>query len=235
MLREEKELYIYKSEKISFVITKKGIDAKNSDEIKAVISKYGFSWENLTSVNQVHSDNILSLHKDHKCVQNLDEGHDAIITNKKNVPIMVYTADCLPIIIYDEVSETIALAHAGWKGTFLKIVDKVINVMLADYGCRVENIQVFMGPCISVDEYEVSKELIDKFATLNINDYYKKIGDSYKLNINKINTEVLLEKGVKEENIKFSNFCTVKDNEKFYSHRKDKATPKRIANIIELI
>lgn len=234
MLVEEKDLYIYKNDKIKFAITKRGIDAKDSEELKSAISDYGFEYKNLISVNQIHSDNILSLHKDYEYIKDFEEGHDAIITNRKKQPIMVYTADCLPIIIYDEVAEVVALAHAGWKGTYLKIADKVIDKMQKDYGCQIDSIQIFMGPCISVDEYEVSKELIDKFANLNVEDYYKKVGESYKLNINKINTEILLKKGIREENIRFSNFCTVKDNNKFFSYRKDKATPRRIASIIEL-
>ena len=63
---------------------------------------------------------------------------DAIITNQEKLPIGILTADCVPILIYDNISNTIAAVHAGWKGAYKGIVNKVINFMLKK-GCKKEN------------------------------------------------------------------------------------------------
>ena len=73
---------------------------------------------------------------------------DAIITNQKNFPIAVLTADCAPILIYDNKVKMIAAIHAGWKGAFKGIINKVIKFMIKK-GCRIENMTAAIGPSIS--------------------------------------------------------------------------------------
>ena len=53
---------------------------------------------------------------------------DAIITNQKKLPIGILTADCVPILLHDSKKNFIAAVHAGWKGAFKGIINKVINI-----------------------------------------------------------------------------------------------------------
>ena len=64
------------------------------------------------------------------------------------MPIAVLTADCAPILIYDNKIKMIAAIHAGWKGAFKGIINKVIKFMIKK-GCRLENITAAIGPSIS--------------------------------------------------------------------------------------
>ena len=87
---------------------------------------------------------------------------DAVITNQKNLPIAVLTADCVPILIYDNKKRIVAAIHAGWKGAFKGIIDKVIKFMVKK-GCSLKNITAVIGPSISVKNYEVKDDFMKKF------------------------------------------------------------------------
>jgi len=87
---------------------------------------------------------------------------DAIITDQKNLPIAVLTADCTPLLFYDKKRKMIAAVHAGWKGAFKGIIKKVINFMLKK-GCQRKNIIAAIGPSIAQKNYEVKTKFMNKF------------------------------------------------------------------------
>mgnify|MGYP003729691767 CR=1 FL=1 len=89
-----------------------------------------------------------------------------IITYKKKFPIAVLTADCVPILIFDNNRKMIAAIHAGWKGAFKGIIAKVIKFMIKK-GCKLENITAAIGPSISQKNYEVKQDFKRKFIKNN--------------------------------------------------------------------
>ena len=112
-------------------------------------------------LNQVHSNKFCYINKNSKLNNNKCEG-DALITDKRNLPIDILSADCAPILIHDESKEMIAAVHAGWKGAYKDIVNKVVKFMLKK-GCSSKNIIVAIGPCISNNNYQVKENFIKKF------------------------------------------------------------------------
>ena len=78
------------------------------------------------------------------------------------MPIAVLTADCAPILIYDDKVKMVAAIHAGWRGAFKGIIDKVIKFMIQK-GCKLENITAAIGPTISQKNYEVKEDFKKKF------------------------------------------------------------------------
>jgi len=112
-------------------------------------------------LNQVHSNKFHFISKNSKLNNNKFEG-DALITDKRNLPIAVLTADCAPILIYDEDKEIIAAIHAGWKGSYKGIIKKVVEFMIKK-GCSPKNITAAIGPSISNNNYEVKEDFKKKF------------------------------------------------------------------------
>lgn len=222
--------YVENKKWLKYFISNKKVDAKDYVSIKKALFENNFNVNLLYYTNQVHGTDIKII-SDNNC--SLEES-DAIITNKFNTPIMIYTADCVPLIFFDKKKKVVGLAHAGWKGTFNNIVEKVIDTLVNEFGANKDNIEVVIGPHITVDNYEVSKELIDKFSVLKIEDYYVEKDNHYFLNLFNINKELLLRSGIKESNIENTGFCTVGNNDEFYSYRKDNKTTKRIATVIQL-
>jgi len=102
-------------------------------------------------MNQTHS-NIVKIVNEKHTIYNCD----AIITNKKNTPLLVMVADCIPIHFYNEINNIIVVAYAGRNGTFLDISTNVVNNMVEKFDFKVENIKVTLVPSIQKCCYEVS-------------------------------------------------------------------------------
>lgn len=224
-------------EKIDFInlaITCKSIDAKSKDDMLKVCNDGGFNFNNLTSNIQIHSD-IVNTIDENNIGQKLDG--DALITNLKEVPLLIFTADCVPIAIIDNKNKAIGVAHAGWRGTFDKIGQKTIDNMSKRYNTKAEDLVCVIGPSIGPCCYEVSQELVEKFNTILTNKeekfYIIKEGKYY-LDLWKINEYVLRDSGVKIENIINLNLCTSCNEDQFHSYRKHEKTPKRVGMILQI-
>ena len=128
--------------------------------LNIVIKKINKTAKNIILLNQIHSNKFIYIDKKRKFKSKPKA--DAIITNQKNLPIGVLTADCVPILICDKRKKFIAAIHAGWKGAYKGIIDKVINFMIKK-GSEPTNITAAIGPAISVKNYEVKEDLRRKF------------------------------------------------------------------------
>ena len=145
--------------------------------LETVSNKIKAKSKKIVLLNQVHSNKFQYISKNSKINNNKFEG-DALITNKRNLPIAVLTADCAPILIHDDNKGMIAAIHAGWKGAYKGIVKKVVNFMIKK-GCSPKNITAAIGPCILSNNYEVGKDFIKKFIKKDKNNviFFKKIGN----------------------------------------------------------
>ena len=130
---------------------------KNLEVVKKKISN---SAKNIFLLNQIHSNKLVYIDNNYKLTKKPKA--DAVITIQKNLPIAVLTADCVPILIYDNKKRIVAAIHAGWKGAFKGIIDKVIRFMV-NKGCSLKNITAVIGPSISVKNYEVKDDFMKKF------------------------------------------------------------------------
>ena len=135
-------------------------------------------------LNQVHSNKFHYIGKNSK-LNDKFKG-DALITDRKKLPIAVLTADCAPILIHDEDKKMIAAIHSGWKGAYKGIVKKVIKFMIKK-GCSPKNITAAIGPCISNNNYEVKEDFKKRFIKKDKKNFYffkKAKGRNY-FNLNK--------------------------------------------------
>ncbi len=134
---------------------------KVNENITIVKNKINRKAKNIFFVHQTHSNNFIFINRNSKYKKKRIKA-DAIITNQKKLPIAVLTADCVPILLYDEKKKMIAAIHAGWKGAYKGIVKKVINFMLSK-GCERSQITVAVGPCINQNSYNVKYDFKKKF------------------------------------------------------------------------
>lgn len=98
---------------------------------------------------------------------------DAVYTGIPNVPLFLFTADCVPVGIYDPVHHVVATVHAGWRGAIGHLPVITIEAMKRDFGTRFEDCYVYLGPSIGPKSFEVNQELADTFT-----DEWKKITDT---------------------------------------------------------
>ncbi|MEG2353236.1 MAG: peptidoglycan editing factor PgeF [Clostridium sp.] len=165
-------------------------------------------------LNQIHSDRIFS------DIDFIGEG-DAIITSRREEIIGVFTADCVPVLLYDGEKNIAGAIHSGWKGTLKEIVFKTLKEMNLKYGSNAENIQAIIGPHNRECCYEVSEELIGCFKD---SDTYKEklINKNRFLSLSRCIEIQLKNFGLKDENIHDLNLCTYCSEEyNLHSYRKN--------------
>ena len=232
-MREIVDGYLVNDDNVKIAFTNRNVDAKNSEDMKRFSGENEFNYDNIVFNTQVHGADVRIVESEADITYSGKEA-DGLITSLQATPLLIFTADCVPIVFYDKKQGVVALAHAGWRGTYGNIAGEMVNIMRNKYGCKVEDVKTIIGPSVSVDNYEVSHDLIEKFAALEVQDYYKENDGKYYLDLWQLNKELLKKCGILEDNIKIIDFCTVRDNDKFFSYRLDAATSKRIGTIIQL-
>ena len=233
---DKKDYLTINKEGLEFVdiaITTTNIDAKNLDDVNNAFRDV-FTLKNLSKNKQIHSNIVNKVDKDN--IGQIIDG-DAIITNEKNVPLLILTADCVPVVLVDKVNKAVGLVHAGWRGTYGKICSETLQSMKENYNTNPEDVVAIIGPSIGKCCYEVSYDLVEKFSALlpNADEKIYEIRDEkYYLDLWEINTQILKEFGVLKSNIINMNICTSCNCNRFFSYRKHDKTPKRIGTFIEI-
>jgi len=206
----------------------------DSKEIKHYFGKKNFLFpdsEKIYFLNQLHSNKVIFISSESDL--NRQEGGDAIISSKRNFFIGIKTADCVPILLSDRNSSFVAAIHAGWRGTFYKVLDKTIKKIVKEFNCNPKDIIAAIGPSIGMCCYEINLSLWEKFNqrfTLAPDDF-NQIGKKYYLNLQSINKNLLNNNGI--ESIDLILNCT-KCDESFYSYRRDGSTEQSQISIIKL-
>jgi len=147
---------------------------------------------------------------------------DAMITCEPGVALIIYTADCVPILLHDPVRGVISAVHAGWRGSAADICGAVVERMKGEFGCVPSDIRAAIGPCIGGCCYEIGAMVCDMLRTalgseaehcvtagLNEGKYMADLGEA--------NRCLLQKAGVTD--ISMSRECTMCSNEKYWSHR----------------
>lgn len=227
--RIEKELSF-----VNLVITTINIDAKNEDDLFKTFKQEEFNLKNLTRNSQIHSSIVNKIDRNN-IGQRIDG--DALITNVPQVPLLILTADCVPVVIIDPKNKAIGVAHAGWRGTYDQISKNITNEMIKNYHSNPEDLICVIGPSIGPCCYEVSKDLVEKF-NINLANHAGKFDiikdNKHYLDLWKINELILKDCKIKEKNIINLQMCTNCNHDKFYSYRKHNKTPKRIGTMIQI-
>lgn len=184
----------------------------------------GFNYSNTVYALQDHTDISKVIDKEnlenYLLAKRSKEPIDALITNEKNIPLLVTTADCTPIIVLDKKQKIIANIHAGWKGTVKKIHKKTIEKMIEKYGTNPEDILIGIGPCIRFCCWTTEDEtLIKDLETIWNTKYIEKIDKKYHVNFIKCIKLDLEDLGILKENIIDTNICTCCNNNDFFSFR----------------
>ena len=206
---------IYKSLNCGPGSLDKKINVKKN--LQLVRKKISNSAKNIFLLHQVHSNKFIFI--DEKYKNKNKPKADAIITNQRNLPIAVLTADCAPILIYDDEIRMIAAIHAGWRGAFKGIINKVIKFMVKK-GCKLENITAVVGPSIFLKNYEVQKDFKLKFIKKDKKNFKFFQNKKNRLYFDLTNYIYSSLKTLKIKNIDILNIDTFDIKNKFFSARR---------------
>lgn len=143
---------------------------------------------------------------------------DWIITNKKDLVLMVLVADCVPVVVFDRKNKVVSVVHAWWKWTEKNILKKTLEKMEKHFWTELKNVLVWIWPSICQKNYEVWKDVFKNFSE---NFFDKKSEEKALLNLQEINKFQALEKWVLEKNIEIINLCSLENKDLFFSARRD--------------
>ncbi len=151
---------------------------------------------------------------------------DGLVTDTKKLWIGVLTADCLPVFLIGE--GVVGIVHAGWRGTLKGITFNAVSYINKFSKVR----KAILGVGICGKCYEVGEEVYKLFPH-EYKSCFKEIGErKFLLDLKEANKLQLRAAGVPE--IEDLNFCSVCNNDRFFSYRKEK-TDKRTLSAIRLI
>lgn len=164
------------------------------------------------------------------------EGVDAVMTNIPGMCIGVSTADCIPVLLYDEEHHAAAAIHAGWRGTQARIVHKAVQEMRMAYQTDPTKLKAVIGPGISLDNFEVGDEVYAAFEQAafdmsaiaeerikrnpNAEDPAKAFERKWHINLPLANIQMLTHNGVDETNIINTGICTFDNADNYFSARR---------------
>jgi len=201
---------------------------------KEFLAGLGIDYKKLVCAKQAHSANLACVDKSYAGCGAVDHNDaldacDGLVTCEKALPLAIFTADCLSVLIYDPKTPAVGLAHAGWRGSRQNISGEMVSLMRERFGSHPQELRVEFGPAIGDCCYQVSGDFRDKFSF----GLFQKDGRLY-LDLAAVNRTQLLDQGLRAENISMvwaCTFCGVKD---FFSFRREKDACGRMISVAML-
>jgi YfiH family protein len=192
---------------------------QNRDRIKAILN-----IRVLVSCRQVHSDRVAVI-AEKPATDIVVNGHDALITDRTGIGLMIQHADCQAILLHDPIKRVVGIIHAGWRGSIANIAPKTVQAMQKSYGCDPADLRAAispsLGPCCA-EFVNYQQELPAAFYRYQIRPHY--------FDFWAISRDQLHRAGVRTGNIAVANQCTV-CNPDFFSFRRDRITG-RCASVV---
>jgi YfiH family protein len=181
------------------------------------------------TLRQIHSDRVLNAH----ALRNREAEGDALITDDVGKSIGVRTADCVAILLLDCRRRAVAAAHAGWRGTAARLVERTVESMRHDFGSAPPDMYAAIGPCIRGCCYEVGAEVEAQFALLFPE--WEPITGKRKVDLPEANRRQMQAMGVNADRIFDCGLCTTCQSAQFFSYRREPKNPGRmVASISRL-
>ena len=231
----------YKSLNLAFHV---GDEPKHARENRAIIAEYlGVEPERISCGNQVHGLKAVEITEDLVGAGAFGEDTaiadcDAVFTKLPNVPLFLFTADCVAVGIYDAKHHAIATVHAGWRGAIGHLPVLTIEAMKEAYGTEFKDCYIYLGPSIGPESFEVDVELGKRFelawcgmtdrSVADIVNYPGDKLDKAYINLWNFIAEGLMVNGVPKENIAIGGTDTVTDRD-CYSYRRESGKTGRMA------
>ena len=181
---------------------------------------------------QVHGNNVhIATNKDARYAYAPGEliEADGYVTAEKNLPLAIFTADCVPVLMEDTSAGAVGAIHCGWRSTVADIEAEAITKM-CELGANLSDIRIAIGPAIESCCFEVGPEVIEAVDELlgtsggvdtsNSDFYYLKDNGKYMLDLKGVVRCRFMQLGIKPSNIDMVGGCTLCDPKMYYSHRR---------------
>lgn len=218
-------------------------DIENVIANRKILAQYlKTDLSHMVSPTQTHSTHLKKVTKEDcgRGMVSLDDAFfdtDALYTREKNLYLLTYHADCIPVLLYDCKEELIAAIHSGWKGNVSEITLKTLNYLALHENVKPQNIYAYIGPSLSFEAFEARDDIIDlvKQMSIDTEPYYVETAPGiYHLDAKGLVKAQLCHFGVPLNQITIDPHCTKSSPELFFSYRRDHACGRH-ASFIAMI
>jgi hypothetical protein len=209
---------------------------------KRIFGELGLDPDSFTAAQQVHGDTVarVTQRERGRGARRYDDAipaTDALITDVPGVPIGVFTADCVPIFLYDPERSAVGIVHAGWRSSVLGIVAKAVAEMKKELGADPARTWAAFGPCIGPCCYEVGADVYERFSTRF--DYghslFRETGNGkWHLDLWLANRRQLIDSGIRDERIINPEICSVCNSHQYFSARRHGPRAGRTLSVIAI-
>ena len=214
---------------------KKVLKSSILNDVEHLFTTRGYSINDLALDNLIHPTQTHTSHIEIAQIGKTDYPEtDALILTNKIQTVYLNFADCTPLIFYDSENQIGAVSHAGWRGTAGMIGVKTVEKMVNDFASKPENIKCAIGPAIGLCCYNVGEDVFNKLMSTvdNSKGLYEIRNGEIFVDLKNINKRQLEIAGLSE--IDVCPFCTVCNNDLFYSYRKENGTKNRHHAVLKL-
>lgn len=201
----------------------------------------GFSPTKIVTTQQTHGDGVIAVGPTDigRGSMEYDDAlphTDAIMTDCPGIPLMLFVADCVPIILYDPVHKACAVVHDGWRGTTYKLAAKTVFAMRIAYGTLPQDVLAYIGPSISCSHFETGQDTVEAVEAMGESFsacIHRKDGSTH-VDLWGANLLQLELAGVLPEHIDVTGTCVYDNEDNFFSYRRDQGLTGRMAVFAKL-
>jgi YfiH family protein len=188
-------------------------------------SRLGISEEQTALGQQIHSANVRLVSRGGSYGQT-----DALITQEKNVFLTVQVADCFPVFLFEPSSATVAVIHAGWRGTSAGIIENTLERLKAELNIPAAGLIAAIGPGLQKECFEVGADVYELFEAEYSSSHEQ--ADKRYLDLRRVIADKLVRQGINRERMEWSLECTRCSAEKYFSYRRDGKNSGRMIGVI---
>ncbi len=226
--------------------TSLNLGSNRGDDPEAVRENYrrvcalmGAGIDGCAVTKQVHGNEVRIVTKAdrHVCMSMVPYEADGIVTNERGLPVMCFTADCVPVLLWDGENGVIGAIHCGWRSSVADILGVAVDKMCS-LGAKPETIHAAIGPAIGRCCFETDDdvpEAVEKYLDGDTDGLFDRRADGKTMvDLRAANARRLVKLGLRPGNIDISDECTMCSHEKYWSHRYTKGERGSQAAVIVL-
>ena len=209
------------------------------ENYRRLCALFGVGIDDCAVTNQVHKNAVRIVDKSdkHVCMSPVPYEVDGLVTGEKGLPIICMTADCVPVLLWDEQNRAVGAVHCGWRSSVTDILKNALEAM-AGFGVKPEEVHAAIGPAIGRCCFETDDDVPDAVGEYLGGDtdglFDRRPDGKTMVDLRAANARRLMQLGVKGENIDISDECTYCCHDKYWSHRYTKGQRGSQAAVIVL-
>ena len=221
---------------LNFSLKREGNMENLRENFRRAAGALGVPFETLVLDNYAHGDGIYHATQD-DCGKGLIRETDlpkcdALIITEPGVTAVTLHADCIPVFFLDPVKKIACVAHAGWRGVYQSLPQKIADAFVSEYGSKKEDILAAIGPHIMKETFEVGRDVSDLFEERFGAGTVMERDNRITVDMQRAILQQFMDAGLEPEHITCANLCTYSTPELFYSHRRDKGMTGAMASLI---